>query len=122
MAHPCNADREEWVLPARTRAVGAGPADAANPPRRGQPSRRRHLGRLLERHLLDDFQVVALQADDLLGVVGEQTQAMEPEISEDLRADAELAEATAVLAGPALVIVPSMGTLEPRRGWHLALE
>lgn len=42
--------------------------------------------------LLDDFEAIALEADDLLGVIGEEADFSDPEVVEDLRADAVFAE------------------------------
>src|SRR5712691_2505973 len=44
-------------------------------------------GRNLDGHALDDLEAVAFDADDLLGIVGQDPQALRPEIDEDLRAD-----------------------------------
>src|SRR5262249_16717463 len=49
-------------------------------------------GRHLDGHPLDHLEPVALDADDLLGVVGEDAQPLRPEVHEDLRADAVVAE------------------------------
>src|SRR5262249_27286993 len=48
------------------------------------PGMRRHL----ERSARDDADAVGLQASDLLGIVGEQADALDTEVAQDLRADA----------------------------------
>src|SRR5262249_55277009 len=63
--------------------------------------------------LLHHFQVVALQAHDLLWIVGEQLQAPQPEILEDLRADPELPEPGPV-AITAAVVLPGVGAGQRR--------
>ena len=50
------------------------------------------VGRLLDRDLIGDRQAVALQRLDLLRVVGEDPDRAEPEVDQDLRADAEVAQ------------------------------
>ena len=45
----------------------------------------------LDRDALDDLEAVALEADDLHGVVREEPDPREPEVGEDLRADAVVA-------------------------------
>ena len=50
------------------------------------------VGHVLDRDLLADAQPVALQAVDLLGVVGEDPDRAQPEVDEDLGADAVLAQ------------------------------
>ena len=50
------------------------------------------VGRVHDRHLLGDRQAVALEAADLLRVVGEDADARQPEVDEDLRADAVVAQ------------------------------
>ena len=50
------------------------------------------VGRVHDRHLLGDRQAVALQPADLLRVVREDADAGEPEVDEDLRADAVVAQ------------------------------
>ena len=42
----------------------------------------------LDRHAFDDFQAVAVQADDLFGVVGQQADLADAQVEEDLGADA----------------------------------
>ena len=49
-------------------------------------------GGVLDRHLVGDRQAVALEAHDLLRVVREQADRAEPEVHEDLRADAVVAQ------------------------------
>src|SRR5262249_23846604 len=51
------------------------------------PGMRRHL----ERIACDDADAVGLQASDLLGIVGEQADALDTEVAQDLRADAVVA-------------------------------
>src|SRR3954469_5075857 len=46
------------------------------------------IGRLLDRDLVGDPQPVALQAADLLGIVGEDPDRAQAEVDEDLRTDA----------------------------------
>src|SRR4051794_10442912 len=59
------------------------------------------VGRDLDGHALDDAQAVAVDADDLLGVVGEDAQLADAQVVEDLGADAVVpqvgAEAEAVV-------------------------
>ena len=49
-------------------------------------------GGVLDRHLVGHAQAVALEAHDLLRVVGEQADRAEPEVHEDLGADAVVAQ------------------------------
>ena len=50
------------------------------------------VGGVLDRHLRRDRQPVALQPADLLRVVGEDADARQPEVDQDLRADAVVAQ------------------------------
>src|SRR5262249_57694735 len=52
------------------------------------PGMRRHL----ERRACDDADAVGLQTSDLLGIVGEQVDALDTEVAQDLRADAVVAQ------------------------------
>src|SRR5690606_34070578 len=63
-----------------------------------RPSPASGLPHPLQADLLDDFQSVAVEADDLARVVGEQTNARQAERDEDLRADAVVAEGHAGFA------------------------
>src|ERR1051325_1124367 len=49
-----------------------------------------------DRHLLGDLQAVTLQADDLLRIVRQQADRFQPEVAEDLRAEAVFAQVHAV--------------------------
>ena len=49
-----------------------------------------------DRDLLDNFEAVTFETDDFPGVVGEEADAFETEIDEDLGTDAVLAEVHAV--------------------------
>src|SRR5882672_195270 len=48
--------------------------------------------RNLDWHALGDVQTVALEADDLLRVVGQELQVLDPEVDQDLGADAVIAQ------------------------------
>src|SRR3954453_7321496 len=50
------------------------------------------VGNGLDRHLVGDREAVALQTEDLLRVVGEDADARQPKIDEDLSADAVVAQ------------------------------
>src|SRR5438034_321656 len=71
----------------RPRSLARAPQARSFPPRRECY----RLG-ASQRNLLDHLELVALEADDLLRVVGEQPQPREPQVFQDLRADAELAQ------------------------------
>ena len=44
------------------------------------------------RHLLDDFKTVAFEADNFLGIVGQQPDRFQPQVAKNLRAQAVLAQ------------------------------
>ena len=50
------------------------------------------VGLLLDRYLARDRQPIALEATDLLRVVGEDADRRKPEVNEDLRTDAVVAQ------------------------------
>ena len=50
------------------------------------------VGRNLDRDALDDAKPIAIQADHLLGVVGEESNLPDAQIDENLRADAVMAQ------------------------------
>src|SRR5215813_14548669 len=74
-----------------------------------------------QRDLLHHFQVVALQAHDLLRVVGQQPETPEPEILEDLRTDAEFSQPAPVALAAAVVLLP-VGAGEGGDRTHVLVE
>src|SRR6266436_1877350 len=50
------------------------------------------VGRNLNRHALDDAQTIAVQANDFLGIVGEESNLPDAQIDEDLSADAVMTQ------------------------------
>src|SRR5947209_10032274 len=96
-----SANLNDPVLPAARRNFGARPAISVWQRRQEVPELVAlgaevlpvRLGRgNLDRDTLGDVQPVAFQADDLLGVVGQELQVLDPQVDQDLSPDAVIAE------------------------------
>src|SRR5262245_28348303 len=85
---PCGGVRKPSITRAMSVLLLSGPALQARPG---------------EGNLLHDLESVALQAHDLLGIVGQKAQSPQPQVLEDLRPHPELAETAPVAPRPGLV-------------------